>query len=162
LLDHLEDVVGLDTGDRALAPAGNELAPDQLLDPLGTALGLHVPDDEALGHSRKRAGLRLLGRTRLLGLAYARIDAVADPAQEVARPISRLGEADDRIAADREAGELARSCGPLDQAPGNHAAGGGAHLQPAHVGIGDHDRLATRASLGELLEPAVGKNLSHG
>ena len=54
LLNHRDDVAPADVGDRAVAPAGDELAANTQLDRPRGALARHVPGNELLGHASKR------------------------------------------------------------------------------------------------------------
>src|SRR5262249_18534209 len=97
LVDQGDDVTAGDAVDRALAPARDERASDHLLDRARAALGADVPGDERLGHGGEGAGIGGAGGARLLGPAHARVDAILDLAQDLARPRPRLGERGERV-----------------------------------------------------------------
>src|SRR5262245_3237668 len=88
IVDGGDDVGAADLGDRALAPAGDELAPDPRLNLGGGPLAGDVAGDEGLSHGTERARLGGDGDAHLLRLAGARIDAVLHLEQRGAGTLS--------------------------------------------------------------------------
>jgi len=108
LVEHGDNISALDIGDKPLAPPWDQLAPDSLFYRTRAAPGADVPVDELLGDGGEGAGIGRPGDPLLLGLTDARVGAVLDLAQNLARLGTRRGERGERISSDREARELAR------------------------------------------------------